>query len=71
MVKKAYKANIDKIRLKLAKLQESKKKALKLKATVELAQGWKTINKVLHYKKLLFIFEIIETKHINQHDNNL
>ena len=68
--KKSYKANIDEMRLKLAKLQKLNKKTQKLKATVELIEGWKDIDKVLHYQGLSFIPKIIKTKLISWYYNN-
>ena len=56
------------MRLKLAKLQKSDKKTQKVRA-----KGWdryKTVNKVLYYQGLSFIFKIIQTKLINLHHNN-
>ena len=45
--KKSYKANIGKMRLKLAKLQKSNNEAQKIK--VEDLNKYKDINRVLHY----------------------
>ena len=47
------------MRLKLAKLQKSDKKALQLRATKVLYNGWININRMLHYQWLLFVSEII------------
>ena len=45
--KKSYTASIDKIKLKLAKLQKSNKKAKKI--LTKSLNRYKNINRVLHY----------------------
>ena len=57
--KKFYKANIDKIKLRLAKLQELDEETQKFRAMTELKKGWKDVDGVVHYQRLQFISEII------------
>ena len=49
-VKHFYRASIGGMRLRLAELQESDKKARKIKTTRELQEGWKDSNGVLHHQ---------------------
>ena len=65
---KPYKASISGIRLRLAKLQESNNKAQK--TWVEGIDGYKNVNRVLHYQELPFISKIIPTKLISRHHDN-
>ena len=51
--------SISEIRLRLAKLQELDREIQKLRAIVELKQGWKNIDKMLYCQKLCFLLEII------------
>ena len=53
------------MRLELAELQESDKKAQKIRA--EGLDRYKDVNKVLHYQGLPFVLEIIRTELINRH----
>ena len=58
--KSPYTASIKGIRLRLAKLQESDKKAQKLRVTAELKKGlskYIDVDEVLHYQELLFVLE--------------
>ena len=56
------------MRMRLAKLQKSDKKAQKIR--VESLNEYKKLDRVLHHQRLLFVLEIIQTKLINQHHNN-
>ena len=70
--KSLYMASIREMRLKLAELQESDTEAQKIRVE-ELKKGlgkYVDVNRVLHYQKLLFVPEIIQTKPISQHHDN-
>ena len=47
------------MRFKQAKLQKTNKKTLQFTTVKELQKDLKDIDKMMHYQKLLFIFEII------------
>ena len=57
------------MRLRLAGLQESDKEAWKIR--IEGLDGYKELNRVLYYQRLLFVPEDIWTKIISQYYNNL
>ena len=60
--KSLYTASIGGMRLRLAKLQKSDKKAQKLRATAELKKGlgeYVDVDRVLHHQELPFVPEII------------
>ena len=57
------------MRLQLAKLQESDDKAQKIRVK-RLKNGYKKVDRVLHYYRLPFIPEINQTKLISWHHNN-
>ena len=64
-----YKASIGAMRLRLAKLQESDEKARKIKP--KGLEGYKEVDKVLHYQGLPFVLEVIRTELISQHHYDL
>ena len=57
------------MRLRLAGLQESDEEARKIR--VEGLDGYEEVDGVLHHQGLLFVPEIIQTKLISRHYNNL
>ena len=60
------------MRLRLHKLQAKDEQAWKLQADQQLGQqSWDNINRVLYYQDLPYIPEIIQTKLISRHYNNL
>ena len=61
-------ASISKMKLRLAKLQESDAEAWKIIA--ENLDGNKNVNKELHYQELPFVPEIIWTELIRKYYNN-
>lgn len=56
--KNLYKAGINRMKLKLAKPQESDKKTQKIRAE-KLKNGYKKVDKILHLQKLPFVLESI------------
>ena len=68
--KNPYTANIGRMRLRLAELQESDEEAQKLRATEELQKGLTDIDRVLHHQGLPFVPEIIQTELISQHHDD-
>ena len=59
-----YKVSINRMRLQLAELQESDNKAWKIGAKI-LKNGYEEVDEVLHYQKLPFSPEIIQTELIS------
>ena len=64
-----YKASIGDMKLRLVELQESDKEAQKIGA--EGLNRYEKLDGVLHYVRLLFVPEIIQTELISQHHNDL
>ena len=58
------------MKLKLLELQELNKKVQKTRTAKELQEGYKEVDKVLHYQGLPFVSEIIQTELISQYHNN-
>ena len=56
-----YKASIGSMRLRLSELQKSDDKAQKIR-TEGLKDAYKEIDRVLHYQRLPFVLETIQTK---------
>lgn len=67
--KKPYITSIRKIKLKLSKLQKNNLKTKKLKKN--LPKQWKNIKDIYHYQNFPYIPEIIFSKVISYHYNNL
>ena len=70
--KSIYTANIRRMRLKLAELQESDIETEKIRAK-ELKKGldkYVNVNKVVHYQRLLFLSKKIWTELISKHLDN-
>ena len=63
-----YKVSIGKIRLRLAELQKSDKKARKIKA--EGLNEYKELNEILYHQGLLFIPKAIRTEIISRHHDD-
>ena len=57
------------MRLRLHKLQAEDKQAWKTRA--EHSEGWKDINSMLHHQGLPYVLEIIQTKLISWHHDDL
>lgn len=57
------------MRLRLQELQKEDEQARKTRA--KHSEGWDDIERVLHYQSLPYIPEIIRTKLISRHHNNL
>ena len=64
-----YTISIGGMRLRLHELQTEDKQARKTKT--EHSEGWDNIDRVLHYQGLSYIPEIIRTKLISRHHDNL
>ena len=64
-----YRASIRGMSLKLPELQESDKEVQCIR-TAEPQDEYKEIDGVLHYQRLSFVPEVIQTKIINRHHNN-
>ena len=67
--KNFYTTNIGEIKLKQAKLQKSNIEALKTRAE-RLKKGWKNVDKMLYYQRLLVMPKIFWTKFISRHHDN-
>ena len=66
--KDPYKVSISRMRLRLAKLQESDEEARRIK--VESLNGYKELDGVLYHQELPFVPEAIWTEIISQHHND-
>ena len=66
--KKSYKASIGRIKLRLAKLQESDKEIQKIR--VEGLYEYKNVNRMLHHQGLPFVPKIIWIELISWNHNN-
>ena len=64
-------ANIEGIRLRLSKLQDNDKEIKLLRGSASLLEDWKDVEGVLQYRGLPYILEIICSKVINRHHNDL
>ena len=62
-------ASIGRMRLRLAELQESNKKAWKIRA--KGLNRYKDVDRVLYHQRLLFVPEIIQIKLISRYYNDL
>ena len=69
--KNPYKACTGCMRLRLSELQESDPKGSELKSKDELSDSWEDTDGVLYHQGLPFIPEVIWTKLISQHHNDL
>ena len=67
----AYIANIGGMRLRFSELQENDKERKLLRGAAGLPKGWKDIEGVLQYQGLPYVPEIIRSKVISCHHNNL
>ena len=65
-----YQASIEGIKLKLVELQSEDGHARKIIAE-KLGGNWEDFDRILHYECLLYIPEIIRTKLISRHNDNL
>ena len=59
------------MRWSLLELQDKDKHACKLRAEQLVKNNWQDINNVLYHQGLFYVPEIIQTKLINRHHNNL
>ena len=65
-----YKASIGGMRLRLPELQESDDEVQRIRATRELQEGYKEVDRVLHHQGLPLIPEIIWTELISRHHDD-
>ena len=56
--------------LQFPKLQDNDKEAKVLRAE-GLLEGWKEVERVLQYRRLLYVLEIIRSELISRHHDNL
>ena len=59
------------MRLQLSKLQEKNEEAKRLKGSVGLPEDWEDVKGVLQYQRLPYVSEIIRSKVISRHHNDL
>ena len=64
-------ANIGGIRLQLSELQEKNEEAKFLRGSAGLPENWKDVKRVLQYRGLLYVPEIIRSKVISRHHDDL
>ncbi len=64
-----YIASIEGMRLRLPKLQDDDKQAMKLRSE-GLPESWEDIKQVLYYQGLLYVLKIIHSDLINRHHDN-
>ena len=65
----SYKTSIGSMRLRLSELQELDDKARNIRVK-GLKDAYEEVDRVLHYQRLLFILEAIQTKLISRHHND-
>ncbi len=61
-----YTASIGSMRMRLPKLQDDDKKAMKLKSK-GLSEGWEDIEQVLYYQGLPYVPKVIRSELISRH----
>ncbi len=64
-----YTASIDGMKIRLPKLQDDDKKAMKLRSE-GLPKGWEDIKQVFHYKDLLYVPKVICSELISRHHDD-
>ncbi len=67
--KDPFTASIGGMKMKLPKLQDDNKEAMRLRSE-SLLESWEDIKQVLHYQSLLYIPKIICSELISSHHNN-
>ncbi len=56
--------------MRLPKLQDNDKEAIKLRSSGRL-EGWENIKQVLYYQCLLYVLKVIRSELISRHYNDL